>query len=427
MANKPTKFSLGQSYSELVEKLNEIIDSLIEVDTALSASSANPVQNKVINSALGRRLSLGGGTLDDGAGINLLMYGQRYLKMTGNGMTFDMSTVTGGWAGNFVGIKDPAGDTTPMLGYYGGASGLTHIFMGGTYSDPFMKMTKAGQFSFKNLPTLGTGDVGSDTQPVWLDNGVLKACTYTLGKSVPSDAKFTDTTYSVATTSADGLMSKKDKSNLDTLTSYLTNYHDDYVDSLAELMAIFDTYPQGASLIELLADKSNTDHNHSGVYQPVGNYVTTDGDQTISGKKFFKVGSGYSTPALAKMFFGPSETTGFAFGNDGLQTFNNGSYSTMYINYYGGNVDIGKSGSTATINLYGNIKENGALISEKYALKSHTHSDFASKNHTHSGYAASDHTHSGYAASGHTHSSYALISQLPTFSYSNGVLTITTT
>ena len=41
-----------------------------------------------------------------------------------------------------------------------------------------------------------TGTVGSGTQPVWVDGGIIKNTTYTLEKSVPSDAKFTDTTYS---------------------------------------------------------------------------------------------------------------------------------------------------------------------------------------------------------------------------------------
>ncbi len=36
-------------------------------------------------------------------------------------------------------------------------------------------------------------NAGSATQPVYFSNGVPTACTYTLGKSVPSDAKFTDT------------------------------------------------------------------------------------------------------------------------------------------------------------------------------------------------------------------------------------------
>ena len=54
---------------------------------------------------------------------------------------------------------------------------------------------------------LGASSVGSATQPIYLNGGTPTACTYTLGKSVPSNAVFTDTTYSVATVSADGLMS----------------------------------------------------------------------------------------------------------------------------------------------------------------------------------------------------------------------------
>lgn len=56
---------------------------------------------------------------------------------------------------------------------------------------------------------------GSATNPVYADSdGVLHATTYTLEKSVPSNAVFTDTTYSDATTSAAGLMSAADKTKL---------------------------------------------------------------------------------------------------------------------------------------------------------------------------------------------------------------------
>ena len=40
---------------------------------------------------------------------------------------------------------------------------------------------------------LDTATAGSATQPVYFSGGKPTACTYTLGKSVPSDAKFTDT------------------------------------------------------------------------------------------------------------------------------------------------------------------------------------------------------------------------------------------
>ena len=49
---------------------------------------------------------------------------------------------------------------------------------------------------------LGSSTIGSATQPIYLNNGTATTCTYTLGKSVPSDAIFTDTkvTNTLATT-----------------------------------------------------------------------------------------------------------------------------------------------------------------------------------------------------------------------------------
>lgn len=42
-------------------------------------------------------------------------------------------------------------------------------------------------------------NAGSVTQPVYFANGVPVATTYTLSKSVPADAVFTDTTYAAIT------------------------------------------------------------------------------------------------------------------------------------------------------------------------------------------------------------------------------------
>ena len=63
---------------------------------------------------------------------------------------------------------------------------------------------------------------GSATNPIYFSNGKPAACTYTLGKSVPSDAKFTDTTYNNATTSTDGLMSSSDKTKLNGIAAGAT-------------------------------------------------------------------------------------------------------------------------------------------------------------------------------------------------------------
>ena len=47
---------------------------------------------------------------------------------------------------------------------------------------------------------LGSSNVGSATQPIYLSAGTATACTYTLGKSVPSDAVFTDTKNTAGST-----------------------------------------------------------------------------------------------------------------------------------------------------------------------------------------------------------------------------------
>lgn len=58
-------------------------------------------------------------------------------------------------------------------------------------------------------------NAGSEIHPVFFADGIPMETTYTLEKSVPSDAVFTDTTYSNATTESDGLMSLVDKTKLD--------------------------------------------------------------------------------------------------------------------------------------------------------------------------------------------------------------------
>lgn len=169
-----------------------------------------------------KTLTVAGGELSDNATLKFSMYGNRFLTISGNSILADMSQCTGGWAGAFASVKHNTVDgegnkttaTTTMLGWYGGANNLTHIFMGGTYSNPAMKMTPDGTFTFSktingtitnatnatNATTatkLGNTNVGSTKQPIYLSKGQPTVISYTIEKSVPSDAKFTDTTYDV--------------------------------------------------------------------------------------------------------------------------------------------------------------------------------------------------------------------------------------
>lgn len=85
------------------------------------------------------------------------------------------------------------------------ASSHTHKYAGSS--------SAGGAATSANKLNVGSSNIGSATQPVYFDasTGLPVATTYSLAKSVPSDAKFTDTTYSVATQSANGLMSANDK------------------------------------------------------------------------------------------------------------------------------------------------------------------------------------------------------------------------
>lgn len=95
-------------------------------------------------------LKKSGDQLNTGATLKFDTYGNRFLTISGNSIAADMSADTGTWAGAFATVKSTK-ETTTMLGWYGSASGgLTHIFMGGSYDDPAMKMTPAGVFTFKN-------------------------------------------------------------------------------------------------------------------------------------------------------------------------------------------------------------------------------------------------------------------------------------
>ena len=104
-------------------------------------------------------LALSGGNLNNDSEIVLTKYGSRTLTLTGNDIGFDFSKDTGGWAATVVKVTDPIQEVTQVIGLFGGTGGLEYVYMGGSYSDPFMKMTKDGQFTFKITPKVGTESV----------------------------------------------------------------------------------------------------------------------------------------------------------------------------------------------------------------------------------------------------------------------------
>ncbi len=90
-----------------------------------------------------------------------------------------------------------------------------------------------------------------------LANRVLKSTTI-MGINLQDDITLAEVKAAIgeATSSLSGLMSAQDKQNLDTLVALLeTDDADTVVNTIAEILQIFDAYPEGTSLVTALAGK----------------------------------------------------------------------------------------------------------------------------------------------------------------------------
>ena len=112
-------------------------------------------------------LHLSGGALNDSATIKLTADDNISTTLNGNGISVDISHASGNVDATLFAVKDDMGNETTMLGVSAdGTNGLKYTYMGGTYSSPAMKMTKAGNFTFGKPVVVGapTEDTTSSTQ-----------------------------------------------------------------------------------------------------------------------------------------------------------------------------------------------------------------------------------------------------------------------
>ena len=120
-----------------------------------------------------------------------------------------------------LGSVDNTADSAKSVNYansagavaWGNVTDKPSTFAPSSHTHPYAGAASSGG-SATSAVKLDTSTAGSATQPVYFTGGKPTACIYTLGKSVPSNAVFTDTTYGDATTSAHGLMTAADKSKL---------------------------------------------------------------------------------------------------------------------------------------------------------------------------------------------------------------------
>ena len=101
--------------------------------------------------------------------------------------TLRATTFKGNLAGNASSASSVA---------WGNVSGKPSTFTPSSHTHNYAGSGSAGG-SANSAVKLDTATAGSATQPVYFTGGKPAACTYTLGKSVPSNAVFTDTTYGV--------------------------------------------------------------------------------------------------------------------------------------------------------------------------------------------------------------------------------------
>lgn len=229
----------------------------VTVDSALSSTSTNPVQNKVVNAAFGTKPTLEKWTCpvkvgewsrvcsitNYSVGVLTVTFSQnsqtlvyKYCIGTGYNSAFISQVASSGFKVNSdIGVRitrsgalsyfveilnnfgyDGATSVSAFLSYekLDNINGVLKKLTIFTATDPNSPVVTSivskpdGIVSPKYYGDLvGNADsatslktsAGSATQPVYFSGGKPVACTYTLGKSVPSNAVFTDTTYSNGT------------------------------------------------------------------------------------------------------------------------------------------------------------------------------------------------------------------------------------
>lgn len=171
-----------------------------------------------------------------------------------------------------------------------------------------------------------TTSAGSATQPVFFSNGVPVAATYALNKTVPANALFTDTTYSVATTTANGLMAAADKTKLDGIEAGANKYT-----LLAATASVLGGVKIGSNITNTAGTISLTKANVTnalGYTPPSSATAVTKTEFTASSANWGTLSGGYYPFTLAasgKHFLGMYRTNGSTYESVMVDAVESGS------------------------------------------------------------------------------------------------------
>lgn len=165
----------GANLSEFTNELKEKLDSIetgankTEVDSLLSSTSINPVQNKVIFEEFEKYLPLSGGTMDANSMITIPGTNNRYVVLMSSGVRFKVATGSG-WAQGLTYYDTDGTTVLCQIGVYGNDSELKYIYIGGTYENPLVKITPDGTIICPNLS--GNASTATKLQTARTINGV---------------------------------------------------------------------------------------------------------------------------------------------------------------------------------------------------------------------------------------------------------------
>lgn len=333
---------------------------------------------------------LTGGTMNQDASLKFSLWGTRSLTITGNSIDADMSKETGGWAGNFASVKDPAGDVTPLLGWYGDASKLNWIYMGGTYNNPYMKMTKDGQFTFKN--TVAASINGNASTATKLANArsikLTGDATGSASFDGSGDASITvtvaDDSHNHVISNIDGLQAAlNEKEASGAANTALTNaktYTDEKIaalinsapttlDTLGEIAtAMQNNESVVQALEEAIGSKASSSHTHS-------NYVDLTSTQTIGGAKTFSSFIKTCENAMGtKLRTHDSYETGWVYGTTGNEAVTLAMQNpvTAFQIVYGTKPSAFAGGTWQTVTPLFQTKDGKVIINRKIAATADT-------------------------------------------------------
>lgn len=200
----------------------------------------------------------------DNIGTNLE---NKFVKKTGDTMSGDLRITSDA-------ENSSAPNTTYAHGYIGSSAGSMRKWN----LPDFTSHAEGGTLALlEDIPNIEVAVTGGG-------NAITAASVDTINKHKITFTKGTTfATTATATQSANGLMSSTDKKNLDAVMGIIggeSGDPDEFVNSVRELLAVFEQYPEGTDIFTLISSKADK--------TSLNDYVTLNTQQTITESKTFE-------------------------------------------------------------------------------------------------------------------------------------------